>query len=281
MKTRSRSSDSNRRWPLPKALIGMVHLPPLPGSSRASASLASIVDRAIREARMLEAAGFDAVVVENYGDAPFFPTGVPAETIAAMAVVADHVVRSVGVPVGVNMLRNDGPAALAVAAITDAAFVRINVLSGIYATDQGLITGDAARVLRERARLCPAVRIAADVHVKHSVPVSQPDIGLAASDTAYRGGADALIVSGTATGKGVDLDELRRVRAAVPDRPVWIGSGVTPQTAAGLLEIADGLIVGTCLKRGGRTEDDLDVERVRAFPRHARPAKPTRTQKPR
>lgn len=243
-------------------LVGMVHLPGLPGSAGNRLSMSAIVDRAVSEARQLAQAGFDAVIVENFGDAPFAADRVPEETLAAMSVVVDHVVRACGVPVGVNVLRNDALAALAVAAAAGAAFIRVNVLSGTYATDQGLITGRASELLRRRAALAPRVKIAADVHVKHAVPISQPDIALAAEETAHRAGADVLIVSGTGTGKATDLAAVRRVKQAVPDVPVWIGSGVTAETVGECLKAADGVIVGTCLKKGGKTTAELDGRRV-------------------
>ena len=256
----------------------MVHLPPLPGSAGALAagpalSMDEIIDRAVREAALLAKAGFDAVIVENFGDAPFAADCVPPETIAAMAVVVGHVVRAVSVPVGVNVLRNDALAALAVAAVAGAAFIRVNVLSGTYATDQGLITGRGRELILRRAQLAPHVRIAADVHVKHAVPISQPDIALAAEETAYRAGADVLIVSGPSTGRAADLDAVRRVREAVPDRPLWIGSGVTARTVQDYLGVADGVIVGTSLKKNGRTTAPLDPARVRTFIRAARRSK--------
>lgn len=246
-------------------LIGMVHLPALPGSARHAMPMGAIIERAVGEAKALAAAGFDAVIVENFGDAPFAADCVSRETVAAMSIVVDHVVRAVRAPVGVNVLRNDGRAGLAVAACSGAAFIRVNVLSGVYATDQGFITGKADELQRERSRVCPGVAIAADVHVKHAQPISQPDIALAAEETARRGGADVLIVSGAGTGYSTDLEQVRRVKEAVPERAVWIGSGVTAETAGECLEIADGVIVGTALKRGGSTTAELDPKRVRAF----------------
>lgn len=228
-------------------------------------SMADIIDRAVTEAGLLARAGFDAIIVENFGDSPFAADRVPEETIAAMAIVVDHVVRACGVPVGVNVLRNDALAALAVAATAGAAFIRVNVLSGTYATDQGLITGKAGELLRRRAALAPRVKIAADVHVKHAVPISQPDIALAAEETAHRAGADMIIVSGAGTGKATDLSAVRRVKQAVPDVPVWIGSGVTAESVVECLNAADGVIVGTCLKKGGKTKAELDAKRVSSF----------------
>lgn len=246
-------------------LIGMVHLPALPGAPGARRALDAVVRTAVSEADVLARAGFDAVIVENFGDAPFAADAVPPETIAALGIVVDHVARSIPIPVGVNVLRNDAMAALGIAAAAGAAFVRINVLSGTYATDQGMITGRAHDVLRRREQLAPSVGIAADVHVKHAVPISQPDLALAAAETAYRGGADVLIVSGSATGKAADLDAVRRVREAVPDRHVWIGSGVTARTVRACLDVADAVVVGTSLKRGARTTAALDARRVRTL----------------
>lgn len=243
-------------------LIGMVHLPGLPGSAGSRLRMQEIIDRAVGEAKLLAKAGFDAVIVENFGDSPFAADRVSAETIAAMAIVVDHVVRGCSVPVGVNILRNDAVAALAVAATSGAAFIRVNVLSGTYATDQGLITGRASELLRRRAALAPHVKIAADVHVKHAVPINQPDIALAAEETAHRAGADVLIVSGTGTGKATDLAAVRRVKQAVSEVPVWIGSGVTAETVGECLKAANGVIVGTCLKKGGKTKAELDARRV-------------------
>ncbi len=264
-----RAARSGGYFP-PRALIGMVHLPPLPGRKGDGSAMAGIVDRACHEARQLASAGFDAVIVENYGDAPFYAESVPAETVAAMAVVVSRVREAVPVRVGVNVLRNDALAALAIAAAGGADFVRVNVLAGVYATDQGVITGRAAEVVRYRDRLCPRVRIAADVHVKHAVPISHGDLRVAAADTAYRGGADILIVSGPATGQPTDPRELRATREAVPERPLWVGSGVTAETAEDLLSACDGLIVGTCLKRGGQTSAPLDPAATRAFARRVR-----------
>ncbi len=243
----------------------MVHLPPLPGSACASRSIRAISARAVADARLLARGGFQALIVENFGDSPFATDRVPAETVAAMAVVVREVVAAVRIPVGVNILRNDALSALGVAAVTGAAFIRVNILSGTYATDQGLISGRAREVLQRRSQVAPRVRIAADVHVKHAAPISQPDLVLAAKETAYRAGADVLIVSGAATGLPADLDAARRIKAAVPDRPLWIGSGVDATSVVECLRVADAVIVGTCLKRGGRTTASLEERRVRSF----------------
>ena len=120
-------------------LVGVIHLPALPGAPNHDLPVESIVAQAVEDARRLEAAGFTAVMVENFYDSPFHADDVPPETVAAMAVVSDAVRRAVDVPVGVNVLRNDALAALGVSVASGCSFVRVNVLAGVAATDQGPI----------------------------------------------------------------------------------------------------------------------------------------------
>ena len=103
-----------------------------------------MVDTALEDARVLEAGGLDALSLENMGDAPFFASKVPAETVASFGRVLGEVRRQTELPIGVNVLRNDGRAALAIALAFGGSFVRVNVLSEVYATDQGLIEGIGA-----------------------------------------------------------------------------------------------------------------------------------------
>jgi membrane complex biogenesis BtpA family protein len=255
---------------LSRALVGMVHLLPLPGSPRWAGSLDAIVERAVGDARALAAGGFHACLVENYGDAPFSPGRVDPATIAAMAAVVAEVRRVVTLPVGVNVLKNDAGGALAVAAATGAAFVRVNVHVGAVVADQGLLQGDAYHTLRYRRLLGSATRLFVDVGGKHAVPLAPVELEQVARDAAERGLADALVVSGPATGQPTDPGDVKRVRAVVSDRPLLVGSGVTPDTVGPLLALADGVIVGTWLKRDGRTANPVDPDRVRALARAAR-----------
>jgi membrane complex biogenesis BtpA family protein len=251
-------------------LIGVIHLAPLPGSARHALSMNEIIARALADARALREAGFDAAFIENYGDAPFTAESLPPASIAAIAVVAQAVREQTDkLKIGINALRNDAHAALGIAAATGAIFIRVNVHTGVYATDQGVIQGRAYETLLYRKQLGARIAILADVHVKHACPISNPDIAQAAQDAAYRGLADALIVTGPATGQPADLDEIRRVAAAVPDRRVFVGSGATVETVAELLRVASGVIVGTGIKLGRRTENPIDPNLAGAFVRAA------------
>lgn len=248
---------------VPRPVIGMVHLLPLPGSPRCRGSMTEIMDRALADAAALESGGLDGLLVENYGDVPFYPGAVPAETLAAMAVLLREVVRAAGIPVGVNMLRNDAVGALSAAHAAGARFIRVNVHTGVMAADQGLLSGAAHETLRLRARLGAEVAILADVWVKHASPLPGADLEQAAGDAFHRGLADALIVTGSGTGKATDLARVAAVKRAVPDAPVLIGSGITPETLAEALAFADGAIIGSALKRGGDPNAEVDPDRVR------------------
>ncbi len=250
-------------------LVGMVHLGPLPGAPRFGGSIQSVLDRAVVDATVLAEAGFDALIVENYGDEPFFADDVPKITVAAMTRAVAEVRDAVPIPVGVNVLRNDAMAALAVAAATGAAFIRVNVLAGAMVTDQGLVQGRAAQVARDRVAL-GGTAVWADVHVKHGVPLGPVTLEDASRDTYHRAGADVLIVSGPATGQPTSTDDVARVRRAVPEAPVVVGSGVTTETVAQFLATAHGVIAGTALKRDGFTAGAVDPDRAAALVAAAR-----------
>lgn len=244
----------------PRPVVGMIHLLPLPGSPRAR-RLDRVLERALEDARALARAGVDGLLVENFGDAPFEPAGVEPQVVAAMAVAAREVRLATELPVGVNVLRNDARSALAVGLAAGAAFIRVNVHVGAAETDQGRIEGRAHETLRMRRAIGSRAAIFADVLVKHARHAAGTDPALAARETAYRGGADALLVTGPETGAAADAARLRAVKRAVPDRPVWVASGVTLESAP-LWGEADGFIVGSAFKRGGRAENPVDYARA-------------------
>jgi uncharacterized protein len=248
-------------------LLVVVHLLPLPGSPQWGGSFEQVLRSALDDARACEDGGADALVIENFGDVPFDKGAAPAETVAAMAVIGAAIREAVELPIGFNVLRNDGHAALALCASCGGGFVRINVLCGAMVTDQGVIEGSAFAVTRLRRQLAPAARILADVHVKHAVPLGNVPIAIAARDTVERGLADALIISGTGTGQATDLGDVNRVRVACPDTPILIGSGVSEANAASFLELADGAIVGTSVKRDGQIFNPVDRNRVATLKR--------------
>lgn len=245
-------------------LVGVVHLLPLPGAPRPSPGLEAVLARAVADVRALAEGGADAVIVENLGDAPFAADQVGPETVAAMtAVVLAVRAAAPGLTLGVNVLRNDALAALAIAAVAGASFLRVNVLTGVMATDQGLITGRARELLQLRQRLGAGhIRIAADVLVKHATPLGPVALEDVARDTFHRGGADAILVTGTGTGQPTSDQDLRRARAALPNAPIWVASGVDLAQAPELRGLVDVAVVGTWLHTDGDLHAPLDPARV-------------------
>lgn len=250
-------------WKARKNIVGMVHLLPLPGAPRYRGSMQEVTERAVLDARALVEGGVDGIIVENYGDVPFYPDEVTAITISALTLAVAEVRRAAAVPVGVNVLRNDALAALSIAAATGAAFIRVNVHTGAMLTDQGWIAGKAFETVRRRAELNAPVAIFADVLVKHAVAPAGSTIEAAARDAVERGCADALIVSGAATGSATDVRDTERVKQALPDVALWIGSGVTVESAADLLEVADGIIVGSAFERNSRAGQAVVATQVK------------------
>jgi uncharacterized protein len=248
-----------------KTLLGVVHLRPLPGSPRWGGDLKAIIDFAVADARAYERGGAHALFIENFGDVPFTKAGVGPETIAAMSAAGGAVRAAVTLPLGFNVLRNDPCAALALCAACDGDFIRVNVHTGVMLTDQGLIEGDAFTTVRYRDRIRPDAKILADVHVKHAVPLGNGRLEDSAQDTVERGLADALIVSGAGTGQAAELAEVERVRRACPKTKLLLGSGVNVTNVKKYLPFADGMIVGSALKRDGKLANPVDPKRVAAL----------------
>ncbi len=263
--------ESRTRMRLARTLIGMVHLPPLPGSPRWAGTMGRVVSAALADARALVEGGIDAVLVENWGDMPYTPARVEPATVAAMSVIAAEVHRVFpDTPLGLNVLKNDARAALAIACAVGAQFIRVNVHAGAVLADQGIVHSDAYHTLRDRRLLSADVAIFADVQGKHAVPLAPVEIEQEARDLVHRGLADALVVSGKATGEATAIGDIKQVRSAVGAVPLLVGSGVTPETIGELLSLADGVIVGTALKQNGDVNQPVDPARVRRLVDSAR-----------
>ena len=246
-------------------VIGVVHLLPLPTSPKWGGDLQRVIDRAEQEATALASGGVHGIIVENFFDAPFTKGQVDPAVVSAMSLIVQRLQQLVAVPIGVNVLRNDAGSALAIATCVNAQFIRVNVLTGVMATDQGLIEGCAYELLRYRRALGSEVQILADVLVKHARPLGSPNLTTAVQETIDRGLADGIILSGWATGSPPSLEDLELAKAAAKDVPVFIGSGASWENIGKLIQSADGVIVASSLKRKGDIQQPIDPIRVRSF----------------
>lgn len=257
----------SKGWVLPR-LIGMVHVDALPGTPRSRRTVAEIAARAAEEARLLTKAGFDGVMIENMHDTPYVagcqdPAVVAGMTRAALA-VRDA---APDVPLGIQVLACGNREAVAIAHAVGAAFVRVENFVFSHVADEGLLVkAEAGELLRYRRAIgAEKVRVFADIKKKHASHVLTADVDIAeTAEAAEFFGADGVIVTGTATGRSVDIEELALVRSATR-LPVLVGSGVTPESVPELLEHADGLIVGSWYKRGGVWSNGPDAARARTL----------------
>ena len=250
---------------VPKPVIGMVHLWPLPGApAYTGCGIQTIIDHALRDAEALIHGGVDGLMVENMWDLPYYVgRDVKPEAMTAQAVAAAEVVKNFPVPVGINVIHNGGVVCLAIAVSSGARFIRVCIFTGARLWDTGEFDhGCAAELIRKRKELhAEGVHIFADVDKKHSVPFPGIDLATHIQWTEFYG-ADALIVSGRFTGSAPDVEKVREAKR-LAKRPILIGSGASAENAAAFLEHADGLIVGTSLKIDGVMENPVDVNRVR------------------
>lgn len=246
-------------------VIGVVHLLPLPTSARWGGNLKAVIERAEQEATALAAGGVDGIIIENFFDAPFTKDRVDPAVVSAMTMVVDHIMNLVMLPIGLNVLRNDARSSLAIASCVGAEFIRVNVYTGVMATDQGLIEGNAHEIQRYRREIGKDIAIFADVLVKHARPLGTPNLTTAVKDTIERGLADAVILSGWATGLPPSIEDLELAQSAANNTPVFIGSGANWENIGDLMTCADGVIVASSLKRNGDVHETIDPTRVSQF----------------
>lgn len=234
-------------------IIGMVHLPPLP-DYRNSPGIDAVVDSALGDLRILREYGFDGVLIENEYDRPHRVRAEP-ETIEAMIRVTEALVAERGdVQVGCEILLNDPIASLSVASVAGASFIRTDYfVDRMSRPEHGEFDLDPEGLLAHRQLLgASAVLILADIQVKYATMLEPRTLAKSAS-LATQHGADAIVVSGSATGNAPSTTELTQA-ADGAGVPVIIGSGLDQENAMTLLPACNGAIVGTALMTDRRVD---------------------------
>lgn len=252
-----------------KPVIGMAHFLALPGRRGydAVAGVGRLEEGLRRDLAALQTGGVDAVLFANEGDLPYRTTAKAAE-VAAMAAVIGRLQRELSVPFGVDLMW-DPAASLAIAVATGGRFVR-GVLMGGYESDVGTLGPNAAELFDLRHNLgADDLALFHNITPEFAAPLSARPVGERARSAAYLG-VDALLISGPAAGRTIEPGDLEAVRSAVPTVPVLINTGVNEQTVTEYLAIADGVIVGTSLKRDANTWNQVDPDRVRRLVSAAR-----------
>jgi hypothetical protein len=252
-----------------KPIIAMVHLLPLPGSPGYSGDIEAIYAQAEWEAETLAQAGVDAFIVENLNDEPYLIGEPPPEQLALLAGLTRLVSRKANVPVGVNVQFNAWQAELAIAHTCGADFIRVEVFVDTVVMAQGLVHPCSAQLTRYRRALgAQGVQLWADIQTKYTTNLVSQPLAQSALE-AKNSGAEALIVTGAATGQATPLEAVAEVKQVV-DLPVLVGSGTTIKNVSQVLHIADGAIVGSALKEGGLASNRISRAATEAFMQAAR-----------
>jgi len=243
----------------------MAHLPALPGTPRydAEGGMQAIVDWVRRDVDILIGSGVDGILFCNEDDRPYsFKVG--HEAVAAMArVVAEC--RPKALPFGVDLMW-DPRAAMAVAAATGASFIR-EVVTGVYESDMGLWSPDAADLLRYRRTLgADRVQVFANITPEFASALGTRSVADRARSVAVSSTPDAILIAGPMAGAEPDLAWLRDAKGAVGETvPVLLNTGARIENIADFLQVADGAIVGSTFKVEGYTWNPVDPTRVQAF----------------
>lgn len=225
----------------------MVHLPPLENSFHSTHSFEDIFKIGIQDAITLENAGFDAILIENYHDTPYPKYRLDDTRFVLFSSIAEKIISKVHIPCGINILRNACVQSLIIATINRGSFIRCNIYEGAYVTDQGIIESVADEVQQKMKELISKVKIFADVHVKHATPLGDFTLEEAAKNALNREGADAVILSGRATGRLIDLSKLKNFVQSSKIKPI-LGSGLTSKNLSEVFPYISGAIVGSSIK---------------------------------
>jgi len=251
-----------------RKLIGMIHLGALPGSPGNELEVEFLEANALEDLAVLEKAGFDAAIVENISDEPFRVNSIELETYSTYVAILRTIIKKARIKIGVSIQMNLWKEMIAASKATGASFVRIAAFTEERICAEGKIGPVAAGALRYRRAINSKVLIAADVQVKHSFSVIPEDHSDYFAQMADRF-ADYVVITSSSTGKAVDIEYLSRMRKILK-KPIWVGSGVSEENIIDILRIADGVIVGTSIKKDGQTTNPVDIDRASRIVEEAR-----------
>ena len=107
--------------------------------------------------------------------------------------------------------------------------------------------------------------VQASINAEFAHSLDERPIELRARSAVFSSLADAILVSGPLTGQPADQSDLKKVRDAVKEVPVFANTGVSIGNVKDVLAIADGIIIGTHFKVDGITWNKVDGARVKRF----------------
>jgi uncharacterized protein len=248
-----------------KPIIGMVHLLPLPGSPLydAKGGIGKIIEAAARDIEALQEGGVDALMFGNEGDRPYLLKASPV-ALASYAFAIGELKPRIKLPFGVNYLW-DPVASVALAVASRARFAR-EIFTGVYDSDMGLWSPDAASAVRLRTDAGRSdLKLMFNINAEFASPMGERSIAQRAKSAVFSSLADVVLVSGPMTGEAVEMSNLQQAKKAVGPIPVFANTGVNIDNVKTVLSVGDGAIVGTHFKAGGDTWKPVDQARVKRF----------------
>lgn len=249
-----------------KPIIGMVHIQALPGTPMHRYSVTEMVAMAVREAQVYEGLGLDGIILENMHDIPYLNKSVGPEITSAMTAVGCAVRQAVKIPVGIQILAAANQEALAVALAADLQFIRAEGFVYGHIADEGYLESCAGVLLRYRKQIgAEHIAVFTDIKKKHSAHSITNDVTIGETASAAEFFlSDGLIVTGSATGKEILINDLIETKKH-SSLPVLTGSGITIDNLEKYWPLADGFIVGSHFKEDGIWSNPLSEQRIRAF----------------
>lgn len=246
-----------------KPVIAMIHFSALPGAPFYEQSLEKTLERAVNDAKALQKGGVNGVLISNEGDRPY-ALKVGPETVASMAYLVTKVSEELTVPFGVDVLW-DPYATFAVAKATEATFAR-TLLVGAFSSDIGFINVKCAEILRYVKKIeAEDVKRFVYLNPEFGTSLGNRPINQVAKTVQFMDIADVLCISGPATGVQIDVEDLKNAKKGAPELPVFINTGAKKTNIPDLLPFADGVVVGTSLKKDGLTWNPVEEQRVVEF----------------
>lgn len=248
-----------------KPIISMLHLQPLPGDPKFKIgdSMKRVVELARNDLHAIQDGGVDGIIFSNEFSLPY-QRHMSFVTPCAMARVIGELMSEIKVPFGVDCI-SDGLASIELAAAVDAAFIR-GTFSGVYVGDGGFYNNDFSDLIRRKTALgLESLKMLYFLNPESDVNLDTRKLPDIAKSLVFKASPDALCISGSASGQGVDNDLLDKVKKAVPNTQVFANTGCTVDTIADKLKICDAAVVATTFKFDGYLYNAVDITRVKAF----------------
>lgn len=246
-----------------KEIIGMVHLRSLPTSPSGELPMEEILALALADLKTLEAGGIKTAIVENMFDVPY--SNLPdIETVIALSFALGYLKAKTNVRLGVNLQATSGTEEMSIASICGADFIRAESFVEMRMNSAGIMQNMCSELMRNKRALRSDVKVLADINVKHSSPIIQQSIE-ELIHMAIEAGADGIILTGLATGTAPTVADAEVYKKICGDSSLYIGSGVNTSNLNDLLKFADGVIVGSSIKKDGKVDNPVDLDRVKTL----------------